>query len=126
MKSSMLMGVAIASALVVCGRASAADGDVEAGKAVYNATCKACHGGGALAPTLRGVGGRKIASIAEFPGYSTALKAKADQTWTAGSLDAFLKSPPAFAPGTHMIMATPDDTIRANLVAYLLSLKPPS
>lgn len=99
--------------------------DAAAGKAVYDSVCKACHAT-SLAPTLRGVADRKVASVATFDGYSEGLKAKGELTWTAANLEAFLKAPAAFAPGTHMVQATPDDVARANLVAYLLTLKPPA
>ena len=106
------------------GQAPAA-GDPEAGKAIYNADCRPCHSV-SIAPTLRGVGGRPIASVAAFGGYTAGLKAKSAETWTPERLDAFLKAPAAFAPGTMMIKATPDDKARADVIAYLMTLKPPA
>ena len=49
--------------------------------------------------------GAKIAARPDFT-YSPALKAK-DGAWTDANLDAFLKAPMAFAPGTRMPVAVP-------------------
>lgn len=102
----------------------ALQGDAEAGAEIYAAQCKGCHTV-SIAPTLRGVANRPIASVADFGGYSTALKARSGEAWTAKALDAFLTAPGTFAPGTRMVMAVPDAQARADLVAYLLSLPPP-
>jgi cytochrome c len=72
----------------------------------------------AIAPGLRGVIGREIASVPGFA-YSPALQAL-EGVWTEERLDAFLKSPGEFAPGTTMgAIAVPDDGERAALVRYL-------
>src|SRR5579885_2731103 len=74
------------------------------GAEAFNAHCGDCHTltpeSGMVAPSLKGVVGRKVASLPDFQ-YSDALKAKGG-TWTEGSLDAFLANPKAFAPGTTM------------------------
>jgi cytochrome c len=100
-----------------------AGGDPDAGAEVYRNVCKECHGG-SLAPPLRGVVGRHIASAADFD-YTDALLAKKDMIWTLENLDAFLSDPQDFAPGTEMKKKdlTPQD--RANVIAYLASLAPP-
>lgn len=99
-------------------------GDEEAGAEIYAAQCKGCHTV-SIAPTLRGVADRPIASVAGFAGYSDALKGKAGQTWTAENLDAFLTAPAAFAPGTRMVMSIGDTQARADVIAYIRSLPPP-
>jgi cytochrome c2 len=99
-------------------------GDADAGRDAFAAQCKVCHGG-AVAPSLRGVVGRPIASVADFPAYSDALKKHAGETWTEDGLSTFLKDPGAFAPGTRMMMAVPDDQARADIVAYLKALAAP-
>jgi len=103
---------------------SAIEGDAEAGAEIYSAVCKGCHGV-SIAPTLRGVINRPIASVTTFLGYSSALKAKNSLTWTEANLNAFLSSPNEFAPGTMMTNSIPEAQRRADLIAYLVSLPPP-
>jgi cytochrome c len=100
-------------------------GDAERGEAQFEATCAECHGPAATAPTLRGVIGRPIASVADFYGYSTALQEKKNLTWTKENLDAYMKSPDAFAPGNLMYREYPDAQMRADIVAFLELLPPP-
>ncbi len=83
--------------------------------------CKFCHDDDTLGPPLAGVHGRKVGAAA-FE-YSDAFKAKKDVTWDDVSLDAFLKNPNEFAPGTKMGLAVPDDKARAEIIAYLKALK---
>ncbi|MGL4728497.1 MAG: c-type cytochrome [Bosea sp. (in: a-proteobacteria)] len=91
------------------------------------AACKACHAfekGGAnkVGPALWDVYDRAKAAVPGF-GYSTASKGKANETWSAAALDAFLKNPKAYLPGTTMAyggMPRPDQ--RADVVAYINSL----
>ncbi len=90
------------------------------GQQLFNMQCKMCHGGSPLGPVLTGVAGGKIAS--KPFAYSAALKAKSG-TWTDANLDAFLKAPSAFAPGTKMLIAVPAAENRAAIVAYLKTLK---
>jgi cytochrome c len=126
----MQMHAALAAALAVLvgtttlALAAVADGDPQAGAELYNSVCKGCHGV-SIAPTLRGVVGRRIASVESFPAYTEALKAKRDLTWTAESLDQFLQGPTQFAPGTLMTQVVSDPQVRADLIAYLATLPPP-
>jgi cytochrome c len=100
-------------------------GDADAGAELFESVCAECHGPAATAPTLRGVIGRRIASVESFYGYSEALKAKNSQTWTEANLNAFLKSPTDFAPGTLMYKTVPDAKNRADLLAFIATLPPP-
>jgi cytochrome c len=98
--------------------------DVAAGEAVFH-QCTACHTikagqPGVAAPNLRGVVGRKAASTGFA--YSPALKAS-KLTWDKATLSTFLKAPQKLVPGTRMVIAVADDTKRANLIAYLATLK---
>lgn len=103
--------------------ASAADGAIVAKK------CASCHNfdaGGAnkTGPALYGVVGRPIAGHEGFA-FSDALKTFATQegAWTYESLNAFILSPKAAAPGTKMTFAgLRSDKDRANLLAYLQTL----
>jgi cytochrome c2 len=107
---------------------SSADAAAEKGKQIAATQCSACHhfnkGGGTLVgPDLYGVFGSKIASV---PGYdfSAALK-KHTGNWDAANLDAWLKSPSTFAPGTYMTFpGLPSQQDRDDVIAYLKSLKP--
>jgi cytochrome c len=111
-----------ASALLGRARADSAAkaGDPDAGAEVYRNVCKECHGG-SLAPPLRGVVGRAIASAPDFD-YSDALIAKKSLTWTPENLDTFLTSPDDFAPGTQMKKKDLTAQDRADVIAYLASL----
>jgi cytochrome c len=96
------------------------------GGQLFALQCKFCHDDDSLGPNLTGVADRKMGSTS-FD-YSAALKAKgeAGATWTDAELDAFLKSPTAYAPGTKMFMAVPQDDNRAAIIAYLKTLKQPA
>jgi len=126
-----LKPVAVLIAVIVLGaaafpamsRAQKLAGDEEAGREIFSTECRACHGG-MIAPALRGVMTRNIASSPDFTGYSDALKARAGQPWTEDAMDAFLKAPAEFAPGVRMAKATVDDKARADIIAYLKSLTP--
>lgn len=86
--------------------------------------CAACHnadkgGPNALGPNLYGVVGDAIATGRGGFAFSDALKSKGGK-WDFDSLNAWLTSPKAFAPGTKMTFAglsNPQD--RANVIAYL-------
>jgi cytochrome c len=110
---------------VMC--AAGAKPDIENGKATFNVMCGVCHsvqetGGPHEGPNLRGVVGRKAASQPDFANYSPALKAS-KLTWNKKTLDKFLVNPMAKVPGTLMPMLIPDDKTRADVVAYLATLK---
>jgi cytochrome c len=98
-------------------------GNPEAGAEVYRNVCKECHGG-SLAPPLRGVVGRPVASLTTFD-YTDALLAKKELTWTRENLDAFLTDPQDFAPGTEMKKKELTAQDRADVIAYLASLPAP-
>ena len=103
----------------------------EAGAAAKNANafvaCSSCHEitagqAGGLGPNLSGVMGRPIASQAEFTAYSKGLS-RVGGDWTEERLDAFLRDPATFAPGSTMYFRVPDPEIRASVVAFLRSVR---
>jgi cytochrome c len=109
----------------IVGAASAARGqDAERGKEVF-LKCVACHpldSKNSLGPNLRGVLGRKAGSVEGFR-YSRAMK-NADIVWDEKTLDAFLDDPQKVVPGTTMpFSGIPDPRERADLIAYLATLK---
>jgi cytochrome c len=107
------------------GESAVPSGDVDAGADIFESVCNECHGPAATAPTLRGVIGREVASVESFYGYSEALKAKKPMKWTVANLDAFIKSPTDFVPGTQMYKTIPDAKNRADLIAFIATLPPP-
>jgi len=101
--------------------------DIANGKATFNVMCNVCHsvqttGGPGEGPNLIGLVGRPAGSQPAFTKYSEALKASG-LTWTTENLDRFLVSPMAMVPGTFMPMLIPDDKTRADVIAYLATLK---
>jgi len=88
--------------------------------------CAACHSGNDsgrdVGPSLVGVFGRKAGSREDFR-YSRPL-ARSGITWDERSLDAFLKSPEQFIPGTRMpFEGIASDAERAEIIRYLQTLK---
>ena len=107
--------------------AAGAKPDVENGKATFKVMCSVCHstqetGGPIEGPNLLGVLGRKAASQPDFARYSPALKAS-KLKWSKKTLDQFLINPGEKVPGTFMPMLIPDNKTRADVVAYLATLK---
>jgi cytochrome c2 len=119
----------IIAAAIMCPAISTAGSkpNIENGKTVFNDMCAVCHsvqktGGPTSGPNLLGVVGRKAASDPAFTMYSPALKAS-KITWSKKTLDKFLLNPMAKVPGTVMPMQIADDKNRADVVAYLATLK---
>ena len=111
-----------ALALLTLGGAHAQD--AAAGKAVF-AQCTACHsvdGSNGAGPSLKGVVGRKVGSLEGFR-YSRAMKNTA-YAWDAKTLDAYLTDPASAIAGNVMpFSGIPDAKQRADLIAYLATLK---
>lgn len=97
--------------------------DPAKGQAVFDDRCSFCHQmeGAGQGPSLKGVVGRKAASLPGFS-YSDALKSS-NLTWTPENLGQFLVAPRDMVPGTAMVMTVPDATERADLIAYLAATK---
>ncbi len=118
------MTALIGLGLVLTAGGGAAAQDAAAGTSAFGGRCAACHTTAeikstAVAPSLKGVFGRKIAALSDY-NYSPALKAKgAGGTWTAAQLDTYLASPVKFDPGGKMFTAVTDAGDRANIIAYL-------
>lgn len=100
-------------------------GSAEAGEAVF-AKCMACHtiaSGGAtgIGPNLFGVLGKPVGKHAAGFAYSSALSGHGGD-WSFENMDAWLKSPRAFADGTKMSFAgLSSGEDRANVILYLLA-----
>lgn len=96
-------------------------GDAVKGQKLYD-QCKVCHsleaGKNLVGPSLKGIVGRKAATVAGFT-YSPAMK-KSGLAWTPDTLSEFLTAPMKKVPGTRMAivpMTKPQD--RADVIAYL-------
>ncbi len=92
------------------------------GQDLFNDKCGDCHTidpPSGTAPALKGVVGRKVASLPDFQ-YSDALKAKGG-VWTEAALDAFIASPKTYAPGTQMTAGAGDPGDRKVIIEYLKS-----
>ncbi|WP_126173889.1 c-type cytochrome [Altericroceibacterium xinjiangense] len=102
-----------------------ATADPAKGEAVF-AKCVSCHtvdqgGANGIGPNLWSILGMPIGKHAAGFAYSSALAGHGGE-WTFENMDAWLKSPRAFASGTKMSFAglsNPED--RANLIVYLNS-----
>ncbi|MBW8785952.1 MAG: cytochrome c family protein [Novosphingobium sp.] len=86
--------------------------------------CTSCHtvnqgGANGIGPNLYGVVGDSVAQGRGGFAFSDALKSKGGK-WDFATLDAWLKNPREFAPGTKMTFAgISDGQDRANVIAYL-------
>ena len=120
MKQFAFAAMAVASAFVTTGAASAQD--VAAGEKSF-AKCRACHQVGPTArnvvgPKLNGIFGR-VAGTVEGYNYSAANK-KSGVTWTAEVFAKYIQNPRAFMPGNKMAFAgLKNEKEIADLTAFL-------
>jgi cytochrome c2 len=115
------MRFALALVLALCAPPALA----ATGQQLFNDNCASCHTIEAAstpdAPSLKGVVGRKIASLPDFQ-YSAGLKAK-QGVWTESALDTFLFNPRGFAPGVDMFAGASDPGERRAIIDYLKTVK---
>ncbi len=98
-------------------------GDAVRGQALYAAQCTACHAVDAhkTGPAHRGVFGRRVGSA---PGYRYSDEVAASRLrWTAQTLNAWLADPDDLVPGQRMGVQVIDAGERADLIAWLATLK---
>jgi len=124
-KSPLRMAAFLGAAIFSAPQMAHAAGDATAGAVVFK-RCAICHstvaGQNKLGPSLAGIVGRKSGTAANYT-YSAAMTAYG-KTWTEAELDAYLTKPSAAVPGNKMPFAgIPDATDRANVIAYLSTLK---
>jgi cytochrome c2 len=91
-------------------------------KALFYSSCAGCHrlrdaGGHTMGPNLKGVYQRGIGTAQNYS-YSAALR-NLSGVWSDDELDAFLRDPQAFAPGTSMRAKVTDSESRAAIIEYL-------
>lgn len=103
-------------------------GNAANGKTLFMANaCPTCHSVMKddelkIGPNLVGVLGRQAGTTKSLMGPSENLK-KYGVIWTLATLDEFLSDPNAKVPGTAMIGILPDPQQRADVIAFLATLK---
>lgn len=103
-------------------------GDAAKGEELFNTNaCVACHGitkedTTKVGPSLFGIIGRKAGTAPSLLGASENLK-KFGVTWNVETLDEFLADPDAKVPGTPMVGKVADPQQRADVIAFLSTLK---
>lgn len=116
-------------ALCLFAAASAAalpPGDAGKGKALFASNCAACHAAAKGAPDSQGpnlwdIYGKKPGSEKGFA-YSDDF-AKANFVWDDAHLDKWLTQPTSVFPDSYMMYQQADPQIRADIIAYLKTLK---
>jgi cytochrome c len=101
----------------------ATQGNAVQGKAIYEAKCSACHSpeDNRVGPKHAGVLGRKSGSVKGYD-YSPEL-ARSKVVWTQAKLISWLTDPEALIPGQRMGYRLGLAQERADVVAYLATLK---
>ena len=120
---ALLSAPLVAAALWSTTVPAVADGDAAHGEELYNSRCVACHSPDAnrVGPRHRGVVGRKAGSLLDF-NYSKAVNGS-DVVWDEQTLDRWLTNPQAFIPGQRMNFRVANPNDRADIIAYLKTLK---
>jgi cytochrome c len=98
-------------------------GDVTLGMALYHQRCTACHAidSNKIGPAHRGVMGRRVGSL---PGYKYSDElARSRLRWTPQTLNAWLEDPEQLVAGQRMGFQVDSPQERADLIAYLATLK---
>jgi cytochrome c len=118
--------IAAGAVLLAFAPLARAEGDPQAGEAVFKKNCSVCHttdeGKNKIGPSLHGIVGRHSATLPNFQ-YSEAMKS-ANKDWDAQNLDQYLSNPRGLVPGTKMIFAgLKNEQDRQNVIAYLASQK---
>ena len=98
-------------------------GDVQCGAALYQARCTVCHNvdSNKIGPAHRGVMGRRAGSL---PGYKYSDElGRSRLRWTPQTLNVWLENPEDMVPGQRMGFQVENAQERADLLAYLATLK---
>jgi cytochrome c len=125
-----LPSVPAALTLVACAllAGSAHAGEPAAGKTLFDKTCANCHsvevGANKVGPTLFDIINRPIASVQGYD-YSKKMLSVRKQwkLWDEQHLDAYLAHPREALHGVKMFFAVPEAKDRADVIAYLKTLK---
>ena len=98
-------------------------GDALKGAALYQQHCTACHNidSNKIGPAHRGVMGRRVGSL---PGYKYSEELAASRLrWTPQTLNKWLGDPEDLVNGQRMGFLIESEQERADLIAYLATLK---
>lgn len=121
-----LFAVAALAAVLLPAAAFAQTGDAAKGAATFKMRCGICHSvtgtDTPMAPTLKGVVGRKAGAGSATFKYSDALKTYG-KPWSAATMNTFITGSQKMVPGTKMMISIPDAQQRADIVAYLATVK---
>lgn len=117
-------------AMVLCGLLMLpiawAQGNPKKGADTFAEECGDCHsasGKNKKGPSLIGLKDRPAASVAEYTGYSDAMK-QSGITWTPEKIDAYIAQPKKIVSGGKMKYdGLSDAKARADVISYVLSLK---
>jgi cytochrome c len=126
MTTRPLQTLALATGLALAGAAHA--GDAAAGKSLFDRTCANCHsievGTNKVGPTLFDIVDRPVASVQGYD-YSPKMRQqrKLHKVWSEKALDGYLLHPRQTLHGVKMYFAVPDAKDRADVIAYLVTLK---
>ena len=98
-------------------------GDARTGAALYQQHCTACHAidSNKIGPAHRGVVGRRVGSLLGYK-YSSELAASRLR-WTPQTLNKWLEDPEELVSGQRMGFLIESEQERADLIAYLVTLK---
>ncbi len=125
MKTLLLAGAGLAALLALSTSAQAAD--AAHGQQLFRTQCGVCHmagegdGDGGQGPSLKCVIGRKVGGDPDFA-YTQVLQDAKDM-WTEDTLANFIGDPPKVYPGTAMPIKVANPSDRADIAAYLASVK---
>jgi cytochrome c len=103
-----------------------AQGDVAAGKVVFDQKCSTCHtmsadpAHGLTGPNLMGVTARTAGTVAGWD-FSPALR-DSKLMWTDENLNKWLTDPEALVPGSKMLVKVPNRFEREDVIAYIKSV----
>ena len=98
-------------------------GSAQLGAALYQQHCTACHtiDSSKIGPAHRGVMGRRVGSL---PGYKYSAELAASRLrWTPQTLNTWLADPEDLVSGQRMGFQIDSMQERADLIAYLATLK---
>jgi cytochrome c len=126
-KQALTVSSLLLYALLALPGSAWAAGDASAGADSFDTECGDCHslkpGKNKKGPGLNGIVGRKAGSVADFGGYSDAMKASG-VVWTADRIADYIRNPKAFMPGGKMKYdGLADDKARADIGAFLQSAR---
>jgi cytochrome c len=128
MKTFVLTGAALGALFVLSLPAASQAADAANGQAQFRGQCGVCHmagkddGDGGQGPSLAGLIGRKAGGDPNFGAYTQAMTDD-KEVWTEANLATFLADPQKVVPGTAMPIRVGSPTDRADIAAYLATVK---